>query len=100
MRLAPRTARTILCCKLKRVDARLPLHVHSAGQERVGRKTSGNPVSANGASKCSKSSPQCSAVRLRTRLESELSVEAWRRLESAARRLGTDIEGLLAQVLG
>jgi hypothetical protein len=31
----PETARRTLDCKVKRVYPRLPLHVHSAGQERL-----------------------------------------------------------------
>jgi hypothetical protein len=87
-------------CKLKRVDTRLPLHVHSAGQERFARQTAGNPVVATRTPRNLASKPQWTADSLAARLKSELSVEAWRRLEAVARRLGTDVQGILAQTLG
>jgi hypothetical protein len=95
MRLEPNPARTTRCCKLKRVYPRLPLHVHSAGQEGLAGAGSGNPARADGATGVSEWSPE----RLRCRLANELSSEAWRRLESAARRRGTSVEDFLSGAL-
>ena len=99
MRLDPKPARPIPRCKLKRVYPRLPLHVHSAGQERVARTGLGNPASEESGHGQGARRSEWSADRLCDRLESELSPEAWRRLESAVRRGGTTVEALLSEAL-
>ena len=99
MRLDPETAPTARDCKLKRVHPRLPLHVHSAGQERVARTGSGNPTAKEGPRPRSTGTSEWSAHRLRIRLEHELSAEAWRRLETVALRRGTNVEALLCAAL-
>jgi len=95
----PETARRTLDCKVKRVYPRLPLHVHSAGQERLAETASGNPASLQGAPGATARASEWSPDRLRVRIENELSSEAWRRLESAARRRGTSVEAFLSGVL-
>jgi hypothetical protein len=99
MRLHLEPARRTRDCKLKRVYPRLPLHVHSAGQERLAGTTSGNPARAEGATGIAARVSEWSPDRLRRRLENELSSEAWRRLESAARRHGTSVEDFLSAAL-
>jgi len=99
MRLDPNPARPTRRCKLKRVYPRLPLHVHSAGQERLPGTGSGNRAPSEPASESAAPTSEWSADRLRIRLESELSCEAWRRLESAARRRGTSVEDFLSCAL-
>ena len=99
MRLDPKPARRTRDCKLKRVYPRLPLHVHSAGQERLPGTGSGNRAPSEAASESAAPASEWSADRLRIRLENELSSEAWRRLESAARRRRTTIEDLLSGAL-
>jgi hypothetical protein len=99
MRLDPKPSRRTRVCKLKRVYPRLPLHVHSAGQERLTGTASGNPASPKSASGPVAPASEWSADRLRIRLESELSSEAWRRLELAARRRGASVEELLSGAL-
>ena len=94
-----KTTVTLPDCKLKRVHPRLPLHVHSAGQERVARTGPGNPASAEPAQGRSARGSEWSADRLCNRLESELTSEAWRRLETAARRGGTTVESLFSEAL-
>jgi hypothetical protein len=99
MSLDPEPAPTTRDCKLKRVYPRLPLHVHSAGQERVARTGSGNPASVRAASRPPECTSEGSPDRLRNRLETEVSSEAWRRLESAVRRSGTSVEDFLSGAL-
>jgi len=95
----PETARRTLDCKVKRVYPRLPLHVHSAGQERLAGPGSGNPARGEGATGLAAGVSEWSPDRLRVRLENELSSEAWRRHESAARRRGTSVEDFLSSAL-
>jgi hypothetical protein len=99
MSLDPEPARRTRDCKLKRVYPRLPLHVHSAGQERVARTGLGNPASEKSGQDQGALRSEWSADRLCDRLESELSPEAWRRLESAVCRGGTTVEALLSGAL-
>lgn len=99
MRLAPQPARRTRDCKLKRVYPRLPLHVHSAGQEQLAGTGSGNPGRGEGATGLAAQVTEWSPDRLRSRLENELSSEAWRRLETAARRRGTSVEDFLSGAL-
>ncbi len=91
----PETAPKTRDCKVKRVYPRLPLHVHSAGQERLAGTGPGNPSSLQGAPGATTRASEWSPDRLRIRLENELSSDAWRRLESAARRRGTSVEDFL-----
>src|SRR5262245_58240671 len=99
MSLDPRRARRMRDCKLKRVHPRLPLHVHSAGQERVARTSPSNPTSAEAGQGRSAGGAEWSADRLCNRLEGELTSDAWRRPESAARRAGTTVESLFRRAL-
>jgi len=95
MRLDPKPALTTRDCKLKRVYPRLPPHVHSAGQKGLAETAAGNPARPGAAKRSSEWRPD----RLCTRLQHELSSDAWTRLEAAARARGTSIEELLATVL-
>jgi hypothetical protein len=99
MRLEPNQARTTRCCKLKRVYPRLPLHVHSAGPKGLAGTGSGNPARAEGAIGLPARASEWSPDRLRSRLENELSSDAWRQVESAARRRGTNLDDLFAGAL-
>ena len=97
MCLAPKPARTTERCKLKRVYPRLPLHVHSAGQK--GLAGTGNPTPTEAAAQPTPRVTEWSPDQIRIRLENELSSDAWKRLESAARRLGSSVEDFLSGAL-
>ncbi len=99
MRLDPETARRTRDCKVKRVYPRLPLHVHSAGQERLAGTAPGNPIRAVGATGVAARVSEWSPDRLPSRLENELSSKAWRLLESAPRMRGASVEEFLSGVL-
>ena len=99
MRPDPETAQRTLDCKVKRVYRRLPLHVHSAGQERLAGTASGNPASQEAASGAAVRGNESSRDRLRIRLESELSSDAWTLLEAADCRRGTNVEDFLSGAL-
>ena len=99
MRLEPKQAPTTERCKLKRVYPRLPLHVHSAGQKGLAGTASGNPTPTEAAAQPTPRVTEWSPDQIRIRLENELSSDAWKRLESAARRLGSSVEDFLSGAL-
>ena len=100
MRLDPHLARTTHYCKLKRVYPRLPLRVHSAVAKGFTGRSSGNPFRTEPTAGDAVRDLEWSADRLRIRLESEPSSEAWRGLESPARRRGRSVEQFLLGALG
>ena len=99
MCLAPKPARTTERCKLKRVYPRLPLRVHSAVLKGLAGSSAGNPGGAEPPALGTIRGYEWSPDRLRIRLESELSSEAWRSLESAARRHGRSLDDFLLGAL-
>jgi hypothetical protein len=88
----PKPARTIPDCKLKRVYPRLPLRVHSAAPKGFAGNGMGNPVRPEPTAGDPVCGSEWSADPLRIRLGNALSSEAWRRLESAARRYGRSVD--------
>ena len=96
----PKTPETIRDCKLKRVYPRLPLRVHSAAPKGLAGSSwgySSPPEPTAGDAVCGS---EWSADRVRILLENALSSEAWRRLESAARRHGRSVEDFFLRTLG
>jgi hypothetical protein len=100
MRLDPHLAQTTHYCKLKRVYPRLPLRVHSALAKGLTGKGSGDPFGPVPTAADAVRDLEWSPDRLPIRLENELSSEAWRWLESAARGPGRSVEDFLLGVLG
>jgi hypothetical protein len=99
MRPEPKPAQPALDCKLKRVYPRLPLRVHSAAPKGFAGNGSGNPPRPEPTAGDAVGGSEWSADRVRIRLENALSSEAWRRLESAARRHGRSVEDLFLRTL-
>ena len=92
MTYGPKQPQTLRDCKLKRVYARLPLRVHSAAPKGFAGNGMGNPVRPEPTAGDPVCGSEWSADPLRIRLGSELSSEAWRRLESGARRYGRSVD--------
>ena len=89
----PKQPETLSDCKLKRVYPRLPLRVHSAVPKGFAGTGMGNPVRPEPTAGDPVCGSEWSADRLRIRLGNELSSEAWRHLESAARKYGRSVDG-------
>jgi hypothetical protein len=100
MRLEPNPARRIRVCKLKRVYPRLPLRVHSAVAKGLTGKGSGDPFRWEPPASYAIRAWESSPVRLRIRLENELSSEASRGLESVARERGRSVKDFFLGALG
>jgi hypothetical protein len=100
MRLDSHSARTIQYCKLKRVYPRPPLRVHSPVAKGLKRQGSGNLFrSKTPASDAARSCESC-PDRLRIRLNSELSSQAWGRPQSVACWRKGSAKGFLPGPLG
>ena len=91
----PKPPQTISDCKVKQVYPRLPLRVHSAGLKGLAGSGSGDPPRSGPGARRTARGSEWSPHRLLFRPESELSSEAWTRLESAARRHGRSVEEIL-----
>ena len=79
-------------CKIKRVYDRLPLHVHSADDERLTETNGGNPAQALRRRLRAQRPSEWSTERLRKRLARELSPGACARLNALAVRVGSGVE--------
>src|SRR5712691_5718985 len=88
MALGPKPPQTIADCKLKRVHPRLPLRVGSAAPKGLAETGSGNQSWTDATPRGAVRGSEWSVDSLRIRLQSDLSSDASRRLESAARRRG------------
>jgi hypothetical protein len=88
----PKTPEIIRDCKLKRVYPRLPLRVHSAVPKGLAGNGWGYPFLPEPTAGDAVCGSEWGADRGRIRLQNALSSEAWRRLESAARRHSRSVE--------
>jgi hypothetical protein len=88
MAFGSKPSQTIADCKLKRVYPRLPLRVHSAAPKGLAETDWGYPFPQEPTA----GDAVCGSDRVRIRLESEVISEAWRRLESTARRHRWSVE--------
>jgi hypothetical protein len=95
----PKQPQTIRDCKLKRVHPRLPLRVHSTAPKGLAESGWGNPSRPDPTSRGAVRGSEWSVDCPRIWLQSELSSDAWRRLESAARRRGGSVEDFLLRAL-
>jgi hypothetical protein len=90
--MEPKRPKSSTTASLKRVHPRLPLRVHSAVPKGFAGTGMGNPVRPEPTAGDPVCGSEWSADRLRIRLGNELSSEAWRRLELAARRYGRSVD--------
>jgi hypothetical protein len=95
----PKQPQTIRDCKLKRVYPRLPLRVHSAAPKELAGSGWGYPFPPEPTAGDPVCGSERSTDRIRIWLESAPSSEAWRRLESAARRHGRSVEDFFLRTL-
>jgi hypothetical protein len=91
----PKQPQTLRDCKLKRVYPRLPLRVHSAVPKGLAGSGSGYPFPPEPTAGGAVCGFEWDADRVRIRLENALRSEARMRLESAARRRGSNVEDFI-----